>query len=59
MPDTVVDLPSEKPSLSARILLLSIEQSRANWQGQADKSKELGERMIEEIKANTILGFSE
>lgn len=49
MPDTITDLPPETPSLAARVVLLSIEQSRANWQGQLDKAKEIGEAMLAEV----------
>lgn len=49
MADTVVEMPPERPNLAERIMLLSIEQSRANWQGQSEKAKELGERMIREV----------
>lgn len=44
-----VELPPEQPSVAARILLLSIEQSQANWLGQLDRSKALGERMFREV----------
>lgn len=44
-----LEFPPEPPSLAARVMLLSIEQSRANWQGQTDKARELGDRMIAEV----------
>jgi hypothetical protein len=49
MPKTTLAEPAPS-SLSAHILALSVEQSVANWNQQVDKSREIGERMIQEIK---------
>ena len=51
MPETVlVEWPDERaPTLAERVMLLSIEQSRMNWQGQTSKAFDLGNRMLEEV----------